>query len=58
MRRRCLWTSVINNTITEAIDYFWGDGHYLEVRTGVAGWKRVKISQHLSVALEHTLMSK
>lgn len=42
MSGRCLWSSVINNTITEAIDYFWRDGHHLGIRTGVAGWKKNK----------------
>lgn len=47
MSRRRPWSSVINNTITETIDYFWRDGHHLKLSRGrqiSAGWKRIKIS--------------
>lgn len=42
MSGRHLWSSVINNTITEAINYFWRDGHHLEIRAGVAGLRKNK----------------
>lgn len=59
MSRRCLWSRVINNTITGAIDYFWRDGHHLELSIGrhiIAGWKRIRNSWGLSpIKQQHSL---
>lgn len=45
MSRRCFWSSVINNTITKAIDNFERDCNRSKMRTGVmAGWKGNKLT--------------
>ncbi len=57
MSRRCLWSSIINNTITEAIDYFWRDGHHSDIRTGKEAGKEKKMSRHLSVVLKQKTLT-